>query len=40
MQEKEIKDVLEDGRSYETPVLVELGSIEDLTRYDVSTEIG
>ena len=40
MQEKEIRDVQEDGRSYETPVLVELGSIEDLTRYDVSVDIG
>ena len=40
MQEKEIRDVLEDCRSYEPPVLVELGSVEDLTRYDVSVDIG
>jgi hypothetical protein len=40
MQEKEIRDVQEEGRSYEPPVLVELGAIEDLTRYDVSVDIG
>jgi hypothetical protein len=40
MQVKEIRDVQEDGMSYEPPVLVELGAIEDLTRYDVSVDIG
>ena len=40
MQVKEIRDVQEEGLSYEPPVLVELGSVEDLTRYDVSVDIG
>ena len=39
MQEMEIREVQEEGRSYETPVLVELGNIQDLTRYDVSVVI-
>ena len=40
MQEKEIRDMQEECRSYDAPVLVELGAIEDLTRYDVSVDIG
>jgi hypothetical protein len=40
MQEREIRDVQENGRNYEPPVLVQLGSIEDLTHYDVSVDIG
>ena len=40
MQEKENRDVQKEDRVYETPVLVELGAIEDLTRYDVSVDIG
>ena len=40
MQEMEIREVQEEGRSYEKPVLVELGNIQDLTRYDVSVIVG
>ena len=36
MQEMEIREIQIEDRSYETPVLVELGNIQDLTRYDVS----
>ncbi len=40
MQEKEIREVQDAGRNYEKPVLVELGNIQDLTRYDVSVNVG
>ena len=40
MQEMEIRKAQENGRSYETPILVELGNIQDLTRYDVSVNVG
>jgi hypothetical protein len=36
MQEKENRDVQKEDRVYETPVLVELGDIQDITHYDVS----
>jgi hypothetical protein len=39
MQVKEIRDVQEEGLSYEPPVLVELGSIEDIIHYDQSVII-
>ena len=40
MQEMDIREVQIEGRNYETPVLVELGNIQDLTRYDVSVVVG
>ena len=40
MQEKEIHEARVEGRSYETPVLIELGNIQDLTCYDVSVIVG
>ena len=40
MQKKGIYEAQEEGKSYETPVLVELGNIQDLTRYDVSVIVG
>ena len=36
MQGEKMRETQEEGRSYEKPVLVELGNIQDLTRYDVS----
>ena len=36
MQEMDIQKTQGEDRSYEAPVLVELGNIQDLTRYDVS----
>ena len=40
MQETGIREAREEGRSYEAPVLVELGNIRDLTRYNVSVIVG
>jgi len=39
MQERKIREVQEEDRIFETPVHIELGSIEDLTQYDVSVII-
>ena len=40
MQKVEILELQEEGINYEAPVLVELGNIRDLTRYDVSVIVG
>ena len=40
MQVKETCEVQQECKNYEPPVLVELGNLQDLTRYDVSVIVG